>query len=195
MDILTLNNDKFKKTCLELGSLIETYSYKPDIIIGVKTGGAYVSQNIIKMDFFRGCKYFEILLQRRETKYKSIFKLSNLLKRLPYKLLNKLRILEARYNERSYSKKEHGNYKKSYLVSTTLKEIIIQSNTLLIIDDAVDSGNTMLTLIKQIQEINPNIKIKTASITVTFKKPLVIPDFTLMNQILVRFPWSNDFKE
>ena len=66
---------------------------------------------------------------------------------------------------------------------------------ILLTDDAIDSGATMMWVKNQFIEQYKDLEIKVAVITVTTPHPLVDADYALYrDRVLVRFPWSNDTK-
>jgi phosphoribosylpyrophosphate synthetase len=66
---------------------------------------------------------------------------------------------------------------------------------ILIVDDSVDSGATLATVVEAVRNIaGEGANIKTAVITVTTASPFVEPNFMLYRYVLCRFPWSLDFK-
>lgn len=64
--------------------------------------------------------------------------------------------------------------------------------SVLLVDDAVDSGETMAAVIDFLKRAKPELRIHTAVITTTMSDPLTPPEFTLYHETLVRFPWSMD---
>lgn len=198
LKVVTLNKESFKRNSLELGSRIVNSNWKPDLIIGIKTGGVYVSRYIKEIEMYHDCEYNEVLLQRKGTKMKKKVNISNYLKYLPYSILNIMRVMEAKHIEKNYIKNK-SKYNKSknnenITISSELKNQIKKSTNLLIIDDAVDSGKTMLNMKDYLLNLNKYLVIKTAAITVTFEDPLITPDYYLKKRVLIRFPWSNDYK-
>ena len=65
---------------------------------------------------------------------------------------------------------------------------------ILIIDDAVDSGKTLFVINQYIKSLDSKIKVKNAAITITQKSPLILPNYYLYKNTLIRFPWSYDYK-
>lgn len=64
---------------------------------------------------------------------------------------------------------------------------------LLVVDDAVDSGVTLATVLNVLRALCPaGTEIRSAVVTVTLDGPLIQPDFALHRGILCRFPWSFD---
>jgi hypoxanthine phosphoribosyltransferase len=63
----------------------------------------------------------------------------------------------------------------------------------LIVDDSVDTGATMLHVMDTLRrQAGVPVTLATAAITVTTERPLVAPDYVLLRQQLCRFPWSLD---
>ena len=68
--------------------------------------------------------------------------------------------------------------------------------SVLVVDDAVDSGNTLLSVVKGIRIAAPDAEVHNAVMTQTFPKPVIEPDVALWNDgTLIRFPWSKDAKQ
>lgn len=78
----------------------------------------------------------------------------------------------------------------------TIAELLSQTaqpHRLLVVDDAVDSGITLATVLELLSEICPaGTEVKSAVITVTLDAPRAMPDFSLYRGVLCRFPWSFD---
>lgn len=67
------------------------------------------------------------------------------------------------------------------------------SKYILVVDDAVDSGNTLMAVKETIESLDSDVEIRTAAITVTTSAPAIIPDYYIYhNRTLIRFPWSKD---
>jgi hypoxanthine phosphoribosyltransferase len=63
----------------------------------------------------------------------------------------------------------------------------------LVVDDAVDSGVTLATVLRLLRESSPpDTQFRSAVVTVTLAQPLAEPDFVLYRGVLCRFPWSFD---
>ena len=116
----------------------------------------------------------------------------SVVRRLPRFLQNWLRILESRL----LSAFDDGKIPLD--VFELPEEMATQlakecPETVLIVDDAIDSGKTMWMVAEGVRRVLPSAKVKTAVITVTTKKPLIVPDFSLYNnRTLIRFPWAID---
>jgi hypoxanthine phosphoribosyltransferase len=65
--------------------------------------------------------------------------------------------------------------------------------SLLVVDDAVDSGATLSRVLAAVAGLAPpGTEIRSAVIAVTTKSPCVEPTYALYRQRLCRFPWSID---
>ena len=196
MKVLTLSRERLIDLSHQLLSIIQKDKIEIDIIIGIATGGIYVSQPIheqLLKNKWKG-NYTEIKLSRLSTEKKESLGVKRILTKLPYSLSNILRILEVKYLE-SFKSSE---YDKSIenRVHFTNKQIekIQQSKILLLVDDAIDTGSTMLALKHVIEKINPDITVKIAVLTVTHKEPYIDPNYTVYKGFLLRCPWAMDYK-
>lgn len=69
------------------------------------------------------------------------------------------------------------------------------TKSILVVDDAVDSGATLQAVLNSLASLPGRPQIKSAVITTTTRHPLVNPDYTLYNnRTLIRFPWSKDYR-
>jgi len=182
---------------LSLALIKEVQKKYPDIdtLAGIVTGGAYISRFIEKELRRKGWQgnYLELSLSRGSTQIKRTLKIKQLLTKLPYRLLDLLRTVETRFHEVrkpavcDLSSKDLNFSKKD-------KETIKSAHTLLLVDDAVDTGTTLLALKQAIEQINPDIHVITAVLTVTHRTPYIEPEYTLFRNVLLRCPWAEDYK-
>ncbi len=187
MRVITLNDKEFQDDCQRLGRQILASGYSPELVIGIRTGGEYVANEMKYLIPDAEFKYVE--LQRPTTSHKNSVK--NILTSLPTPLLNLLRIIESYLlSLKRPSEKD--------LPSFSLPEDIREQlpRRILIVDDAVDSGKTLLSIITALKELNNKHDIRSAVITVTTDAPIVEPDYSLYHdKTLIRFPWSLDNKK
>lgn len=184
MKVKTLNNKEITELCRLLIEQIKISDFKPDLILGIKTGGENIarcikdiySDNSIKLDF---CE----IVRDSTNKKKNFFK--DHLRNLPLPVLNLMRIIEAKF---FFNKKSRRGIK-----GLIFPDNIGSYKKILLVDDAVDSGATINIIKSNLKELDA--EIKTAVITVTRKDPVEQPDFTIFNdETLIRFPWSIDSK-
>lgn len=186
MKVITLNKDLFLIKCEELHQKI---NLKPDIVIGILNGGRFVCNTLIdKQNFNKNIQLIKPNRYNRLKKYRRIFK--PLLKVLPYKVLDKFRIYESNKSRRSMQAlklDELSNLK----VNIDLR--VSSAQSILIVDDAIDTGRTMFIMKNNVQKLFPNAEIKTAVISWTIDTSFIVPDFYIFKNTLVRFPWSLDY--
>lgn len=195
MRVITLDKRSFDNECLELADEIRQ-SGEITALIGVRTGGAIVS-GIIR-DYlrapFENLKYFEVGASRCGTGAKNSGVSRLILTFLPEAVLNFLRIIES--NLVSIRMRLHKDAARSISLDAELAGYLesLASGKICIIDDAIDSGATVKNILDKCYSVNPQLDYVVAVLVVTQKKPLVMPDFYLHSNVLLRFPWSSDFK-
>lgn len=196
MKVVTLLDKGFDETCRDLAVQVDA-SYNPDLIIGVLTGGGYVGQRVYQ--YFAGSgavSYAEINIERGTTGIKRMFGLRRMLRRLPVWLLNILRIVEVLMLEvkaRVIVPKRSGEIVLSPEITKSLRE---GDKRVLVVDDCVDTGATLLKVSEHLKAHFPSSnELKFAVITKAHRKVLLEVDFFLFNRVLIRFPWSMDNKK
>lgn len=195
MKVKTLYTEDFNKECLLLGHDIFA-DYDPDVIIGVLNGGGYVGRQIVQVSP-KETTYVEVKIQRDGTTKKEKGLIHRILQSLPYSVLNILRILESivlEYKSKKNNTKRKGTIKLPDNVVSFLSDV--DHKKVLLVDDAIDSGATLLLIKQYLMSKFENIDVKIAVITITTKQPLVVADYyRYYNRTLIRFPWSNDIKK
>lgn len=195
MTVVTLNPALLAKACSQLSLRVKAESIDPSLIIGIREGGAEVAR-LMRNDFPEAA-YCEVRLSRPSSQQKSQGLTQCLLRSMPVWLCNVLRIVESRVNEWRSKGKEPvriGEIRLPDDVATRLAELGKQS-TVLLVDDAIDTGATILQARSQLFEKFPEITLRVAVITVTTQHPLCDADFCLYhNRTLCRFPWSYDYR-
>ena len=195
MKVKTLYTEDFNKECLLLGHDIFA-DYDPDVIIGVLNGGGYVGRQIVQVSP-KETTYVEVKIQRDGTTKKEKGLIHRILQSLPYGILNILRILESivlEYKSKKNNTKRKGTIKLPDNVVSFLSDG--ENKKVLLVDDAIDSGATLLLIKQYLMSKFENIDVKIAVITITTKQPLVVADYyRYYNRTLIRFPWSNDIKK
>lgn len=184
MRVVTLDNKAFEEVCHDLAGKVVIDGYLPDLIVGIATGGVYVSRHIMP-----SVPHAVISCQRPSTAVKDSNKtLMNIVQCLPLWCRNLLRIVEAMLL---------GCNKSRRLPQVDIDKECINaikaSKYILVVDDAVDSGNTLMAVKEIIESLDSDVEIRTAAITVTTSAPAIIPDYYIYhNRTLIRFPWSKD---
>lgn len=177
-------------------------TYHPEskiVILGIASGGLPLSEqlyNIFKDRGYKNIQLEEISCRRPSTSKKKKNKfvensLRFIFRLLPTSLLNFMRNME----HRKLSKRLTTDLERSLIVMFDAT-ILAESDLILVVDDAVDSGATFKQVLDFIK--NACVKgrgdptIKTISVAVTQSNPLVNPDYVWRRDVLVRFPWSLD---
>jgi len=191
LKVITLNKDAFIDNCKQL---IYCVNEKPDIILGVLNGGGYVLDVINKEADFAEIQFKKVKLQRVGTLKRQSRFIKSFLKLLPYSLLNKIRIIEsskAKESIKALDLDRLSNTKVDFNITLNYKEKV---NSILIIDDAIDTGRTMFVIKNNLSKLFKDAEIKTAVISWTIENSIVTPDYCMFKNTLVRFPWSIDYK-
>ncbi|MEZ5690276.1 MAG: phosphoribosyltransferase [Rickettsiales bacterium] len=195
LKVITLDQKEFTQAARGLNDAVFV-GFKPDVIVGIRTGG-YILAEIMSKEA-GDIPLLAISKQRASTKTKSKVKgLKNLLGSLPYCITDQLRIVEHKKLNSKPPIPDRNfvpNHKELEELRNFLKNNKIKN--ILIVDDAVDSGATMLAVYELIYaEAGEECSVKTAAITVTTENPLIKTDYTLYQNVLCRLPWSFDFKK
>lgn len=164
-----------------------------DITIGILNGGARVAREVTECGLAGATgTYCEVTMRRPSTTRKERSGVASLLKCLPYPALDLMRMAESLVLRlRAHKAQEIPTLPGPLLHALAA----MPSPRVLIIDDAIDSGATMLAVTEAVHRAAPGARITTAALTVTFPKPMITPDVALhRNDTLLRFPWSNDYK-
>ena len=145
---------------------------------------------------FPEAAYCEVRLSRPGTRQKSQGLAHRLLQHSPLWICNTLRIVESRVNEWRSKGKDPVRIGTIRLPDDIASTLSSPSNpSILLIDDAIDTGATIQQARLQLLKQFPDITIRVAVITVTIPHPICDADFCLYhNRTLCRFPWSNDYR-
>jgi hypoxanthine-guanine phosphoribosyltransferase len=183
----------FSERCIEDFSSHGNLACSATLVVGIASGGIPLAKEVHRQLHADAdaADYMEVRCCRPSTKSKeegAPSKLFALVFRLPYFLLNILRLIE------------HGLLASR---SNSGRTIEIQGDLstkaykwVLIVDDAVDSGYSMSCVVDYLREnLAATPTLLTASYVVTRNSPVYRPDFTLFNNVLVRFPWAKDAKK
>ena len=194
MKIVTLNQNLFNKKCKELYKKVSNHT-KPTHIIFIENGGLYILDSIKEL-IEDSISIDTIKVFRPSSSFKSNKLIKFILKILPPFVSNILRRLEH-YKSSNFRTVNRG-FVKNQKLERVIKNISINHNTsILIMDDAIDSGSTIKLTKEYLLSLNQKLKnshIFVACITRTQENPIAKPDFTIYEDILCRFPWSHDFK-
>ena len=194
MSVVTFTPVLLAEACSQLSCRVKAGGFTPSLLIGIQHGGAEVARRM--RNDFPEAAYCEVRLSRPGTRQKSQGLAHRLLQHLPLWICNTLRIVESRVNEWRSKGKDPvriGTIRLPQDITSTLSN---PSNpSILLIDDAIDTGATIQQARLQLLKQFPDITIRVAVITVTIPHPICDADFCLYhNRTLCRFPWSNDYR-
>lgn len=186
MRIVTLSDEEFSTACEALARKVRASGFDYSLIAGIATGGWLVAQ---RMPSPR-----RVAVTKRRGAHKARRKLlPALVARLPRIVNDMLRIAESRL----YALKARVIPPAPSHVEIT-PELAAElrrdpRGRILIVDDAVDSGATLLSVAEAVRKTVPEAEIRTAVITVTRPGAVTTPDWSLYPEgTIVRFPWAPD---
>lgn len=178
--VVTLDNAALGEVCARLERSVLSSGYRPDAVLSIATGGVKVGELM-----FTSLPHLTTKLQRPSTKAKKTF-VKNIVKRLPRSVQDAMRVAEAGLLELSPTRPADP--------SQVELPSLVDFKKLLIVDDAVDSGATLEAVLSAVKQAIPEADVRSAAVTVTTRQPLVVPDFSIFNNLtLIRFPWSMDW--
>lgn len=197
MQVITLNPQAFEEHASRLAEAVaDCGEDRYDAIVGIRRGGSIVCDAFLRhFPTDKAGERFDISLQRPSTKHKG-GNLNRLLKHLPYSLLNGMRMAEA-YVLAAHRKIKGPSHTPDVEMEEGLKKILATNDKarILVIDDAIDSGDTLWAIVDTLRKTNPEATVETAVMTETTLHPRIRSTYTLYrNRTLIRFPWSNDYK-
>lgn len=165
------------------------------LVVGIANGGiklADILEQQIKKNSIKSDKIY-IRSQRPNKNIKKGILLKAIIKLLPIYINDLLRKLEHSI----LSLKRKNQQRTCELIDIDvhkLRELLNEYNNVLVIDDAVDSGASMMAILDYLKNINSNISITTFSLTTTMLDPILSPDYSLYENVLVKGPWSIDYE-
>jgi hypoxanthine phosphoribosyltransferase len=168
----------------------------PHAVIGIANGGARLAAMMRTLiPDVAQLPYLVIVAQRPETSRKKRMQATRLLCRLPYALTNSLRRVEAIYREHKVGDQPVLPLQLTVPESfRTDFSALPPSAHILVLDDAVDTGQTLQNVLLTLQTLRPDCFLRTAAITLTMRRTVKKPDLVLYEYVLCRFPWSYDYR-
>ena len=185
MKVVTLNDRDFNTACSVLEKLVSR-EFTPDLVVGIASGGEFVASLL-----FTDIEHSSVSMHRPSTADKEdasiVFRV---LRRSPRFVSDALRVIEAcvlrvtsiwRRPQRA-------------VLTPAARDAVKRSSNVLVVDDAIDSGVTMRSVLDAIETVPGERDVRTAVITQTTVHPRVKADYAMFRDgVLIRFPWSKDF--
>lgn len=183
----------FDQVCQTLAAEIRRGQVQYDLIVGIATGGRIVAEQVLSHLGHPGA-YIVVKRQRPGTKSKERLKgIRHVLKRLPSFANDRLRSLEMAVSEWRFER-TRGKPRKMVTMDV-LQDCALNAedvHNILVIDDAVDSGATLVDVCDYLKARFPVSKVQSAALTVTHRHPLIWPDYLAHKRSILKFPWSLD---
>ena len=197
MQVVTLNAEELEAHAARLAwEVEESSSIRYDAIVAVRRGGSYVCDAFCR--HFPKDRYggrYDVSLQRPSTKLKER-RTGKTLKRLPYPLLDAMRKIESEIlallrRIKGPAAAPQVEMPEGLVATLTLNAL----PKILLIDDAIDSGDTLRAITETLKKTNPDTETDIAVVTETTNRPCIRANYTLYrNRTLIRFPWASDYK-
>ncbi|WP_136480545.1 hypothetical protein [Cognatitamlana onchidii] len=184
MEVITLDKKTFVEQC---GQLKTKLDFDPELIIGILNGGGFVVKEF-------GFDQFELVKLQRNPSLTKRFLLKFFIRLLPYFISDYLRKIESRKARKAIQDLDLEELKNIVIKFPFKASLNVNPKRILVLDDALDSGKTMFIVKNNLMKMFPEAIIKTGVIAWTIETSLVKPDYYLFKNVLVRFPWSQDYK-
>lgn len=178
----------------ELMAKVERAGFYPDALVAIETGGRRVVDSLTAPP----CRILSCRMVRATTEVKKSNLGRKMLRWMPYSLSDRLRLFEDWLDSRAEPKTPKPT---SELVNgvEAIAQVVVENELkrLLVVDDAVDSGGTLGCVVGALRARLPeDVEVLSAVLTRTRppERTAVEPDLTLYSGVLLRFPWSFDYK-
>lgn len=182
MDYLELSIKNVEEKSKELyEKIISEYDY--DLVIFIAKGSYLIGKELSELN---NVPLLEIFATRKGSKLKKV--VSPFLKLLPKKILIKLREKEmnSTYHET--------NNDRTVSFDENIYSRYTDKNKILLVDDSIDSGNSIILTKNEIKKYFKDAEIKVAVFNI-MNKATVRPDFCVYENTMICGPWSNDSRE
>ena len=181
MEYLELSIEDVKEKNKELYHLIKN-NYNYDLVIFIAKGSYLIGKDLAELN---NCDLLEIFATRTGGKLKKIIK--PFFKFVPKILLIKLRKKEMNSNFHNKNSDRKVSFDKQ--LYSKYKNV----NNILLVDDSIVSGHSIVLTKKILVEyfINANVKIAVFN---KMKKALIDANYYLYEDTMICGPWSNDSK-
>lgn len=152
-------------------------NFCPDIVVFIERAGRIIGVPLAEK---LSVNCIGIEAKRPYSKIKKVF--AKFLFFIPKLILNYIKFFELKTNFNSLNKKR--NIRINFSIRNFKK--------ILIIDDAIDTGETIIQVLDFIKNENSSAICKIAVITTTTNSPRIQPNYYIYNNIVCNFPWSID---
>ncbi|WNB85440.1 phosphoribosyltransferase family protein [Cellulomonas sp. ATA003] len=162
--------------CAELTHQVRAFA--PDVVVGIATGGSEIAEEIA--DELGGCRLVVVRSQRPGTLLKQGRHASRVLSWLPERLANLARWVEVEYREARYYLDERARGPEPVPTGRirepeALADAVLLASRVLVVDDTLDSGQTIRGVVEAVRAANPTAEVRTAVIATTWRRPPMTP--------------------
>lgn len=190
--VRTVDSTKLRGMSQELAEVCRPFS--PDLVVGIATGGAEVAQHMV--DALPAAELLIVKRQRAGTAVKTRWGLPHVLRALPRWLGDLLRRGEVFGREAAFRFTRAYKSRPPSSRTVALQDIDIsklsKARRVLIVDDTVDSGETMLDVLLVVEQFAPAATKRTAALATTWRRVPIDVDYVLAPRTLLRLPSSFD---
>lgn len=182
----------------EILQQVRRRGWVPDLIVGIERGGAEIARAV---SISSGIPLHTVRLQRPSTHAKSDKgrMLAVLMPRIPRWMADVMRRTEDRVLQLQStiaSRRNTAGARPRPIVADPA-ENIATAKTILLVDDAIDSGSTMSSVqayLKGVSAGDAEIICAVVARTRSPRHQVVAPEIVLYEETLVRFPWALDYR-
>ena len=187
MNSIVLSLENLEKESLSLARKVEA-DFRPDLVVYIARGGYLIGDTIAG---YFNVDNIGIHAEREGGKLKEL--ISPVLRCLPQSVKLSLRKMELA----SGVHKEYKERKIYWDNSDVCLRVLKNKKNILVVDDSVDSGYSMISVVQKIRrDVGEDIIIKTAAINCWSKSLSVIrTDFCIYEDTIIQTPMSKDSQE
>ena len=184
MNYIELSKESLKKEVKKLYDKVKK-NYEYDCVVFIAKGAFLIGKDLA---YYQNVPLLEVFATRKGNKFKKI--LRPLLKAIPRKIKKTLR-------EKEVTSSYHQDHSKRFVsFDEEIWKLYRNSKRILLVDDSVDTGNTIQSVYENIKEYFSNSEIKIACLNMFEKSKCKCKiDYYLYENSLINGPWSNDSKE
>lgn len=193
--VITMSSNVLHNEAQALLDTAAADGFVPDLVVGIAAGGLRVAEclHLGPPVHLMSCS-----LRRPSSAAKQRWAADRLLRSLPYAVSDRLRLLEDRMYENRPAPASAATPTLIDEARAIARDVRVHGHErLLLIDDALDSGATLACVESALRAVLPErTELRTAVLTATRPPAVryVQPDYRLYEEVLVRFPWSYDYR-
>lgn len=174
---------------------VQVAAFDPQVVVGIARGGVGIAEAVAR-ELGGSPRMVVVRSQRPGTRVKERPFTSQAIRALPQAVADVARWLEVEYREASFYARGRGSSSLGQDVRVVdpdaLHDGVAGADRVLVVDDTLDSGQTMAGVVQVARRSVPRAEIRTAVIATTWRRPPLDPDYVLQPRLLLRLPSSFD---